>query len=526
MITNKLGHIAYSEYVESDGCKLFTVVTLPEKEGKFPTVIMRSPYVDNDEFTDEETVLKNHLGCKETFLNEGFAVVDQHCRGRGKSEGIFVPFIDERKDGLNLHNWIRKQNFYDGSLYLFGGSYTSAVHLATAPFASDIKGALLEVMTTELYHAAFRNGIYKVGLHGIWFEGNFKNKQIRNKNISENTFLTKPFSDYPEAVFGERSEDFMDVITHYKETDAFWNGGSFHGAYHDSLKHNRTPILFTTGWYDIFVGGMIKMWEGMDEEAKNCCSLTICPYDHSLDVRSHPMPLKDGMINDYTNCPFRIEWFKALKNGTKLPLETGKVTYYRSFDDGWSVGDLNKSGKELILKFGEGEVTYTYNPNDPTRSFKGGLSHNFGSTAYQEKPNSHYGVKTFYTEEFNEDVLIKGQIKLNLPVKSNCEDTGFYVRLSITKEDGDYAFRDDITKLSNFNENYIPGEREVISFTMEPHCIKILKGEKIRVDISSSAYPQFLPHTNVRGEFYNVKETKIARNTLILDEAELILPIE
>ena len=36
---------AYYEYLKVGGERLFTVVALPKKEGKFPTVVCRSPYV-------------------------------------------------------------------------------------------------------------------------------------------------------------------------------------------------------------------------------------------------------------------------------------------------------------------------------------------------------------------------------------------------------------------------------------------------------------------------------------------------
>ena len=526
MITNELNQVCYSEFMGAQDASLFTIICLPKREGKFPTIIMRCPYVDQEEFRDIADIERDHLGGKKMWLDAGYAVVDQHCRGRGKSEGVFIPFVDERKDGLALQDWIRKQSFYNGELFLFGGSYTSSVHLATAPFADDIKGAVLEVMTTELYTAVYRNEIMSVGLHGIWFEGNYKNKQLRNKNINIDNFLTKPFKNYPLAVFGEESTEFMDIAQNYKEQDPMWQDKKGMGAYSGSLKHNRTPVLFTTGWYDIFVGGMIKMYNEMDEVAKNSVSLVVTPYDHSLNVASHPMPLKNGMITELVGGNYAFKWFEAIRNKEKLPLETGKVTYYKTFAEEWAIGDLNETGKMKLVNFNAKDYTYKYDPNNPIRGFKGGLSHNFGSTAIQElfKPDS--GVISLYSEPFDEDVIIKGEIKINIPFISDCEDTGIYVRLYVTKPEGDYAFRDDVTKLSNFVPYYIPGEVANVKFNMEPHCIKIHKGEKIRLDITSSAFPQFLPHTNVRGEYYDIENSKIATNTVKCSGIELILPIE
>ena len=79
--------------------------------------------------------------------------------------------------------------------------------------------------------------------------------------------------------------------------------------------------------------------------------------------------------------------------------------------------------------------------------------------------------------------------------------------------------------ISYQNENYIPGETEYLNFSLEPISILIKKGEKIRMDISSSAFPQFLPHTNQKGDYYKIKEAKIAVNEVVFSETELILPI-
>ena len=124
---------AIFNYLENNKAKLFTIVCLPQSNKTFPTIIMRSPYVDSDELLTEEAICENKLKEYKTWLDNGYAIVFQHCRGRGKSTGECVPYIYEREDGLFLQNWIRQQPFYNGELYLCGGSYTSSVHFVTAP---------------------------------------------------------------------------------------------------------------------------------------------------------------------------------------------------------------------------------------------------------------------------------------------------------------------------------------------------------------------------------------------------------
>ena len=51
-----MNYISEYTYLESEGNKLFTMVLKPEKSGKFPIIVMRSPYVNKYEETDEEDV--------------------------------------------------------------------------------------------------------------------------------------------------------------------------------------------------------------------------------------------------------------------------------------------------------------------------------------------------------------------------------------------------------------------------------------------------------------------------------------
>ena len=76
--------MAKTYYIPVDEAELFTVVCLPEGSGKYPTVIYRSPYMDQlRKMTDEEAAADRAAFCKH-FTDAGYAVVHQNCRGRGK----------------------------------------------------------------------------------------------------------------------------------------------------------------------------------------------------------------------------------------------------------------------------------------------------------------------------------------------------------------------------------------------------------------------------------------------------------
>lgn len=513
----------YHKYLLNNNAELFTVICLPDDKGRYPTVIFRNPYADSEETLSEEEICTKKAAEYVAWIEHGYAVVFQHCRGRGKSSGDCVPYIYEREDGLFLHQWIREQPFYNGELYLCGRSYTSSVHFVTAPFADDVKGAVLEVQDCERYNCNYRNGFYKMGLHGGWYVNMYKKKSNLKKSYTPDSYRMLPLSDFSKTVLGERAEDFDEILKHPDRNDAFWNTRYGGGEAHDAIKHANIPILLVTGFYDLYTGGVFDMWKGLDEDTKSKCALAVHPFEHGGTGVNQPVNFENGCLkNEFEN--YEIRWLDSVRGKNKQPFECGKITYYKLFADKWCCDDFYDAKKAYRIKLGDGSVTYKYNPYAPA-SFKGGLSANIGGSAWQDAPNSRYDIISLYTEEFDEDVFVKGKIKAKLKVSSDCEDTCFYIRLSLCKSEGDYGLRDDINQISNFDVNYIPNSNLEMTFSFDEHAYVIRKGEKLRIDISSSAFPLYVPHTNQKGLFSTQTSAKIAENTVILDESYIELPI-
>ena len=126
-----------------DGVRLYTLVQLPVTGQKLPVIIKRNPYAGD--VLDLEAYRKENT--------HGYAVVYQECRGTGRSEGDCIPYINEHNDGLDLLDWIREQDFYNGELFLSGASYLASVHLSylnTNP--PDVKAACLMVQDCRRYN--------------------------------------------------------------------------------------------------------------------------------------------------------------------------------------------------------------------------------------------------------------------------------------------------------------------------------------------------------------------------------------
>ncbi|MBR2453774.1 MAG: CocE/NonD family hydrolase [Clostridia bacterium] len=506
------------QYLKLNGESFFTAILLPEKNGRFPTVLCRSPYVSAAVDMPEEEIVQKYLLSYENWLRRGYAVIFQHCRGQGKSTGAFIPYVNEREDGLALREWIRSQSFYNGELFLLGASYSATLHYATAPFEDDIKGAVLEVQDTERYRLWYRNGQMRKG-HANWHFKLYKAKCKLNKTFTMRSFSELPLKNLSERVLGERAEDFEQMLTAYSPENEFWNtrfgGCDTKGATDDT----SIPILLTTGYNDFYVGGVFRMWHSMSAKAKERCALLVSPYDHGDGYSKERGLFFDcGKRSEAFGDTYRIDWFDNIRSGAPLPYKKGVITYYRAFENRWESDFYASPTEDMALTLGTDTATFIYDPLDPPSfSAEGEL---------QEKLSARSDVISLYTTPLDKDVFIKGQMKAVLTVSSSCPDSSFYVSISIKKPQGDYVLRHDITSLSYLLGDYTENDAVTLNFCFDEHAFLLKKGESLRVDISSTDNNVYVSHTNKKGPYYLQTESDIAVNKVYLDRSQLFLPIE
>lgn len=513
-----MSHFISYEYLEFDGDKFFTMVLLPEISGKFPVVICRTPYVRNTVDMSEDDVLQECYKDVRLWLERGYAMVYQHCRGQGKSTGAFVPYVHEREDGLFLREWIRQQCFYSGEMYLLGGSYTASLHYATAPFENDIKGAVFEVQDSERYRLWYRNGQMRKG-HANWHFGLYKAKCGLNKQFSMRSFSELPLMELSERVLGERAEDFEQMLEAAAPSHGFWST-RFGGAdTKDAVTDADIPVLLTTGYNDFYVGGVFKMWERMSASTKEKSALLVSPYNHGDGYsKEYGISFPNAQRRQAFGEDYKIAWLDNIRKGTPIPFEKGVVTYYRVFENVWQSDFYKTPVKVLTLPLESDMCSFEYDPTDPP-SFRaeGLIAENF---------DGRKDVISVYTPTFVKDTFVKGQMRIKLSVESNCPDTSFYVRISIKKKEYAYVLRHDITSLCYQLNSYTAGDIAELDFCFDEYAFLIKEGECLRVDISSTDNNTYVCHTNKKGEYYLQTQVDKAENKIHLDKSRLILPVE
>ena len=512
-----------------DGVRLYTVLARPAGSEKCPIVVIRTPYAQTE--PDLQSVCDAHL----EYFRAGYAIALQHCRGTGCSDGDCIPYINEHNDGLDFLDFLRTLPYYDGAFYLYGGSYLSSVHFSyLREKPSDVKGAFLAVQDDNRYNILYRNGFFKCGLHGSWYAGSMYKKKSLQRNYSVDAWRMLPLSGFCEAVFGENAP-LDEELRHPDPQDDFWKTPEGGANYLGALESLEIPVALVTAWHDIYTEGVIQMWRRLPEAQRKRCPLLVTPFAHAWsNPQSSPVAFEGGEVPG----DLAINWFEHIRKGTPLGFlpETG-VKWYNLFGKRWETGeDLPQGASPLRLFLNDGlalgtapsaprPITYTYNPAAPA-PFQGGCCNTFGGMQVQDKPNSRYDILSFLTEPFEQATQVRGQSEIELRVRSDCPDTCFYARLSFVRDDVAYCLRDDICSISQFAPEYAPGQEITVKMHFAESVFLLGPGDRLRLDISSSAWPHYVPHTNRRGRFAEQTGADVARNTILTGLSSLTLHVD
>lgn len=501
-------------FTMSDGIRLYTRIVLPEEDKKLPVVFIRTPYeATHNGIPHPIDEYKNDL-----FIENGYAVILQHTRGRGDSEGACRPY-EERQDGLDSLQIIRSLPFYNGEIYVTGSSYLSTVHLSyldTNP--SDIKAAALNIQTDRMYFRNHRNGCCYDYCNIGWWLSMLKNRYPNQAPYKD--ALYRPYYRIMERVVGEDVPEYTAMLLNDEYND-FWEKDSRTYV----IDNLEIPVLFSEGWYDFYIEGMFSMWERLPEKTKTKSAFVVGPWGHATKVSDKAeYPLENGNIpEDYI-----VKYFNSIRDNTSFtPFELGKVNYYCIGGDFWTTEKTQVWDRKLYFNSDstlsekpstKAEQSYIFDPDKPTNCFK---HHNIFKA---ENVSSVEGVLSFVSAPFEQDTDFYGKIKWTMKVKSNCDDTTFFMRVYFVENGIAYNLSETVTSLSHINKNYTAGEECLIDIFTSPIGFRIKKGCSIRVDISSHS-DLYVPHSNTRGHWAKVTQARVATNTVICDEnAYITLP--
>lgn len=336
------------------------------------------------------------------------------------------------------------------------------------------------------------------------------------------------------------------------------------------------PSLHLGSWYDPYVRSTIENFTSLSQMKSSPSYLVMGPWTHGRrcdpfagDVDFGPTAtLSDNLDHSYLS--FRLRWFDQALG--RSPLDIPRVRYFvmgggdgRRTEDGrmrhggaWRADtSWPPSGAyqlelylqpEGALSFAPptgpaGFVEYDFDPRHPVPTIGGQVTSGepvMSGGAYDQTPDERvYGAREPYlplntrpdvvslvTEPLERDVVVAGPVSARLFVSSSASDTDFTIKLvDVHPPNEDYpnGFAMNLTEgifRCRFHESFeqprslIPGHVYEIEVVAPDTANLFAVGHRIRLDVSSSAFPRFDVNSNTGLGEVETRRTVVATNRI------------
>jgi uncharacterized protein len=504
----------------SDGIHLASDHYHPPQPGPQPTLLMRQPY--GREIAS--TVVYAH---PVWFARHGYNVVIQDVRGRGDSEGEFYPFRSEGRDGAETIAWLRSRDDCNGRVGMYGFSYQGATQLLAAAEQPEGLVCISPGMTAcDLYDGWFyRHGALRLATTLGWgiqmLKADTRRKKLREASdrleqawasISEQT-LYLPIREHP-ALHGEGVPKYVLDWLDHSEPGGYWESMDVS----ESLERIRVPALHISGWYDMFVEGSVQGFVDLCERAatENARAnqyLIAGPWQHipwgdrigAMDFGPEALLDTDALL---------LRWFNHwLKDSGEFAREP-KIRHFILGENSWKQADiypttadfalfLHSTGKANSRK-GDGALAsawpqsdeptdvYVYDPEVPVSAPGGSasLAGSFDQSALEMGNN----VLVYTTETLAKSLRIFGRPRVVLFAATSSEHTDFTAKLVRVRPNGVVDFICLGIARSSWlfaKSGYTADTIHRWEFDLAPTSCYFGAGERIRVEIASSAFPLY-----------------------------------
>ncbi|CAM5762908.1 CocE/NonD family hydrolase [Bosea minatitlanensis] len=476
-----------------DGVKLATDVYRPDGQGPFPVILERTPYgrnvVSRSERTASEPRAATRAELAAYFVAHGYAVVYQDCRGRYGSEGEFVKYLSEGRDGYDTCAWLLEQDWCDGRICTMGHSYGCQTQLALG--ALDAPGVVAQALDSGGFFNAWRGGIRTFGA--------FELKQLTWAH--QQAILSPEATRDPVMKAALEAEDMAEWFTrfpwkeghsplrHHPAYERYIFSQWRHGTFDDYWRQNGiwtegshagysgAACLHMSSWFDVYPYGAANNYAGLRDAGRGPQRLILGPWTHGDrssrvfgDVDFGPDATIESWLGEWR--AVRLRFFDHVIKGTAADVPpvsvfvmgggTGRRT---------PAGHLDHGGRWLALENWpppESKVTdyhlhadgrlspdapaadarplrYNFDPSHPVPTIGHALTREplipggtfdqveapkfFGSRAPYLPLAARPDVLVFQTEQLTESIQIVGPIEATLWVATDGPDTDFAAKL-------------------------------------------------------------------------------------------------
>ena len=238
-----------------DGVRLATTVCLPEGDGPFPVVLVRTAY--------------NRVGIPgPAYAERGLALVVQDVRGRYDSEGEYYPFINEEADGADTLRWVRGRPWCNGKVGMFGDSYLAATQFYAALGGDEALCAINpRFMAGDCFKRAYYcDGAFSLGLTWSWlcFECSARTSEAAMMPLFDvrQVLESLPLVELDVASGGPVTPAYRDYVSN-AQYGPQWEPLNVRRRFAEI----RVPALLTAGWSDSYAGEALATYLALRETA-------------------------------------------------------------------------------------------------------------------------------------------------------------------------------------------------------------------------------------------------------------------
>ncbi len=541
-----------------DGVVLRADVYRPDGGGPYPVLVLRTPY-------------GKHGVKPDAYVKAGYLVVTQDARGRYASGGTFESFVrpetHDAEDGYDTVEWAAKLPGSTGKVGTFGVSYNAFLQWRLAPLRPPSLVAMSAHSIPARYTDLEGPGTIRPGRRLNWWIAGMspdlrrrasrpgthtpaEGRVLWNAGEANNWLYFLPWLELPDRAF-EDEAPFVRAWLKAPHTDPW--------KLHEGCRDIAVPNLDVVGWYDHCHGDMLLFRtmgkEGRTEAARKGQRIVIGPWSHSGQGRRSYGTIDFGPEAAVNLTAWEIRWFdywlKGKANGVDqdapVRLFVMGANTWRDERE-WPLSRARKmelflaGGGRANTPAGDGQLvaqppakpgreSYTYDPRDPVPSLYGPAM--FTIPADQRPLAARQDILVYQTEPLKEAVEVTGHPEVELYAASSAPDTDFFVRLIDVAPDG--LARDVSTGMVRARYRHSlekpellrPGEVTKFVIRMGPTSNEFRPGHRIRLDVTSSDFPNYDRNHNTAADQNADATLQLARQTVYhggLHASKVILP--
>lgn len=504
-----------------DGVILRADVYRPSEGGPWPVLVLRTPYG------------KTHQ--VDRYVKAGYIVVCQDARGRFDSDGEWESFVrfetHDAVDGYDTVEWAAQLDNSTGQVGTFGVSYNAFLQWRLAPLQPPSLVAMSAHSIPARYTDLEGPGTIRPGRRLNWWitsmapemrrhagrSGVTDRAEMRrrwNDGESEHWLWFLPWSELPREVF-EDETDAVQAWLRNPQTDPW--------ALQKDVDRITVPNFNVIGWYDHCNGDMLLdraiRSDGGSDVARHGSRTIIGPWGHvghgsrrygnidfgaeaALDIAQleidwfdYWIKHKNNGVDDWPSYRIFVMGDNHWRDESEWPLTRARErAFYLT-----SGGSANTPGGDgrLVETSPEtaGTDEYEYDPANPVPSLHGAPL--FVIPTDQRPLADREDILVYQTEPLAERIEVTGNPVVELYAASTSPDTDFFVRLIDVAPDG--LARD--VSLGMVRARYRnglgqpeliePGETIKYTIHMNPTSNAFLPGHRLRLDVTSSDFPNY-----------------------------------